>query len=408
MSSDKANKMDEPTHKTARLTIRKEELRDRYRVVIIGGGVSGCGLAYALAKMGVTDVLVLERKYLTAGATGRCGGGIRQQWATEENIRLAMGSVKRFEVLADELGYDIEYVQGGYLILNYDEKEDKESKKKVALQNRLGLDSRYISPEEAKEIVPELNTEGVISATFCQTDGHANPFWVTEGYALAARRMGTHIITGVEALGFKIDGRRIASVKTSAGEIGAEVVVNAAGAWSAELARKAGVWLPNKPYRHEILATEPYKHFLDPMIISFSKGIYFSQTKRGEIVGGIGDPHEPSSYNMKSSFRFVERMAREMTKIVPLLKNVNIVRQWAGLYDVTPDARPILGHVPELDNFIQMNGYSGHGFMIGPMVSRLIAELIVYGETKTMPIDTLSVTRFKDMDLSEVESSVVG
>ncbi|MCD6461822.1 MAG: FAD-binding oxidoreductase [Thermoplasmata archaeon] len=382
-------------------------MKDRYHVVIIGGGVSGCGLAYTLSTMGITDVLVLEKRYLNAGATGRCGGGIRQQWSTRENIRLAMESVKRFEVLAEELEYEIEYEQGGYLILNYTEEEDEQSRKNVALQNSMGLDSRYISPEEAREIVPALNTSDILGATFCPTDGHANPFWVTEGYARAARRAGVEILTGIEATGFRTGDGRIEEVETTRGPVKADYVVNAAGAWSATLAARAGVELPNRPYRHEILATEVYRHFLDPMVISFSKGIYFSQTKRGEIVGGIGDPNEPSGFNMKGSLNFLHRMAREITHIIPSFRNLNVVRQWAGLYDVTPDARPILGAVPELDNFIQMNGYSGHGFMISPMCARLTAEIIAYGRTKTMSIDTLTVDRFRRGDL-EMEANVVG
>jgi len=388
-------------------TFRNTEMRDSYEVVIIGGGVSGCCLAYDLARMGCSDVLVLEKDYLTAGATGRCGGGIRQQWSTEENVRLAMGSVARFEQLEEELQFPIELKQGGYLILSYTEEEDRRSRKNVALQNSLGLDSRYITPQDALEIFPLLNIDGVVSATFNQSDGTANPFWITQAYALNARELGADIVTGVEVKDIHLEDGRVTGVDTTRGHIKANWVVNAAGARSTEMAAKVGVTLPNKPYRHEILATEVIKPCMDPMVICFSTGIYFSQTARGEIVGGIGDPLEQSSFNTRGSLRFMERMSREVARLVPTFTDLGVVRQWAGLYDVTPDARPVLGNVPGIENFPQMNGYSGHGFMIGPMCSQVTAELIIHGKTKTMDISALNVDRFEDMSQVK-EMSVVG
>ncbi|RLF48150.1 MAG: FAD-binding oxidoreductase [Thermoplasmata archaeon] len=381
-------------------------MKDKAEVVIIGGGVNGCGLAYVLAKNGMDDVVVVERNYLGSGATGRCGGGIRQQWSTEENIKLAMESVRVFEKLSDELEYDIEYEQGGYLILAITEDEVEQFRKNVALQNSLGLNSKMLSPDEAKEIVPYLDENEFIAATFCNTDGHANPFRVVEGYARMAKKLGVEIYTHTEVKGFKVDHGRIVDVVTDKGVIRAKYVVNAAGAYSARIAKMAGVELPNKPYRHEILATEPYEHFLDPMVISFHYGIYFSQTKHGEIVGGIGDPEEKPSYNIRSSMRFVTRMARVITKLMPVFKNINIVRQWAGLYDVTPDARPILGPADTVENFLQINGFSGHGFMISPAVTRITADYILYGREDEM-LRKLSMSRFKE-GIAEREASVVG
>jgi len=376
-------------------------MRNKAEVVIIGGGITGCGVAYNLAKMGLTDVVLVEKNFLSSGATGRCGGGIRQQFTTEWNIRLAMESVKRFEKMNDELDIDIEYEQGGYLVITDDEKELEEFKKNVKLQNKLGLDSKLITPSEAKEIVPYLNEDNILGATFCQSDGHAYPFRVVQGYAKKAREMGVEINKFTEVKSIKKEDNKIKSVVTDRGEIKTNIVVNAAGAYSREIAGMIGVEMPNKPFRHEILATERYKHILDPMIISFKYGIYFSQQKHGEIVGGIGDPDEPSSYNIKSSLKFVERFTSVLGKIVPAFKNLNIVRQWAGFYDVTPDAKPILGYTEGIDTLIQANGYSGHGFMVAPRVTELIAELIVDGKT-SMPIDELNLKRFEGETVGEV------
>ncbi|MEA1994310.1 MAG: FAD-binding oxidoreductase [Euryarchaeota archaeon] len=375
-------------------------MKSKAEVVIIGGGVTGCGIAYNLAEKGLTDVCLVEKSFLSSGASGRCGGGIRQQFTTEWNIKLAMGSVKQFEGMSEELGVDIEYEQGGYLVVSKNKEEFEEFKKNVKLQNKLGLESEVLTPSDAKEIVPQLNTDGLVGATFCQTDGHAYPFKVVEGYAKRAEEMGIEINKFTDVKDIKTKDNKIQSVLTDKGEIKTNTVVNAAGAYSPKIAEMVGVEMPNKPYRHEIMATERYDHTLDPMIISFESGIYFSQQKHGEIVGGIGDPVEPSSYNTRSSLRFIKRFARHLGELVPAFKNLNIVRQWAGFYDVTPDARPNLGYTKDVDTMIQANGYSGHGFMVAPKVTELIAELIVDGKT-SLPIDELNLNRFEEGTVGE-------
>jgi sarcosine oxidase subunit beta len=368
-------------------------MREKADVVVIGGGITGCGTAYNLAKKGYTDVIVLERQALCAGGSGRCGGGIRQQFTTEANITLAMESVRLFEQLSEDLDTDIEYEQGGYLIIAYEDEVDQ-FKKNVSLQNSLGLDSKFITPEEAREIVPLLNIDPIAGATFCQTDGHANPFRVVHGYARKAQEMGVEINRFTNVTGIAVEDGQIQSVETDKGKIKTNTVVNAAGAYSRDIAAMAGVDLPNNPYRHEILVTEPLEHVLDPMIISFKTGVYFSQQNHGSIIGGIGDPEEPSSYNLSGSLRFLKRMAKTVVELVPAFGHLNILRQWAGLYDVTPDAQPILGWTEGVDRFCQANGYSGHGFMIAPKVTELIAELIVDGKP-SMPIDDLNLKRFE-------------
>ncbi|MBU6997474.1 MAG: FAD-binding oxidoreductase [Theionarchaea archaeon] len=368
-------------------------MREEADVVVIGGGVTGCGIAYNLAKKGLTDVIVLERQVPCVGASGRCGGGIRQQFTTDANITLAMESVRLFEQLSVELDTDIEYEQGGYLIIAYEDEVDQ-FKRNVRLQNSLGLESRFITPEEAREIVPLLNIDPIAGATFCQTDGHANPFRVVHGYARKAQKMGVEISKFTAVTGIVVEDGQIRAVKTDKGTIKTNTVVNAAGAYSRDIASMVGVSLPNKPYRHEILVTEPVEHVLDPMVISFKTGVYFSQQKHGPIIGGIGDPEEPSSYNISASLRFMKRMARTVVELVPAFGHLNVLRQWAGLYDVTPDAQPVLGWTEGVDQFCQANGYSGHGFMIAPKVTELIAELIVDGKP-SMPIDDLNLKRFE-------------
>ena len=374
-------------------------------VVIIGAGITGVALAYTLARRGVRDVVILERSFPGAGATGRCGGGIRQQFTTAPNIRLAMGSVQIYERLSQELDYDIEYVQGGYLVLAETAEEVALQRRAVALQNELGLPSRTLTPEEVPEIVPLFDASTIAGATFCPTDGHANPFRVVEGYLRAARRLGVALEKGTEVVGLEVKGGRVTRVMTNRGPISPGVVVNAAGAWSRQIAHMAGVELPNQPVRHEILVTESVQPFTEVMVISLHTGIYFSQTAQGQILGGIGDPEERPGYEIRSSLKFLRRFLSELVRHLPALGQLSVLRQWAGLYDVTPDAQPILGPTPGLPNFIQANGYSGHGFMIAPKVAEILADYIERGEVSE-DLARLSLARFEGE--VEGEAFVVG
>ena len=375
-------------------------------VAIIGGGINGCSLAYELSKKG-KDVVVLEKNYLASGATGRCGAGIRQQWSTKENAILAIKSVKKFECLTDELEADIGLRQGGYLIAIHDEEEMKQAEKNVKMQRSLGLEVEILDEQGIKEVVPILDVKGMdaIAATFCPTDGHADPFKTTYAYANAAMKNGAKIYRFTEVKDILTKDKKIVGVKTNRGEIKTSIVVNAAGAWSKEIAKMVGIELPNMPYRKEILVTERMKHIFDAMVISFKDGIYFSQQEEGQILGGIPSPEEKPGYHTMPTFSFLRHMAKTLTRYAPVLKHINVIRQWTGFYDVTPDARPILGEV-DVEGFIQCNGFSGHGFMLAPMVAQLLAELIVDGKT-SLPIKNLLLERFKKMKI-ERERSVVG
>ncbi|MBD3368305.1 MAG: FAD-dependent oxidoreductase [Candidatus Eisenbacteria bacterium] len=364
--------------------------------VIIGGGVVGSSLAYYLAKRGMTNCVVLEASYLSSGATGRCGGGIRQQWSTEPNARLAIESMALWKGLEDELDRDIEFLQGGYLVLGYTDDDVRQFEANVELQRGLGLDVEVLTPTEIRDrAAPGLDTRGVRLATYCSSDGSANPFLTTQAYADAARRLGVEFELFTPVGRVLVEGGRVTGVETERGTVSAPVVVNAAGSHSLLLARTAGIELPITPWRREILVTEPVERFLDPMVISFSFGIYFRQTRHGAVIGGFADPDEQPGFNQTSSLDFLTTMSRKLGRLMPRLASVKIVRQWAGLYDATPDGQPILGHVPEVDGFIQACGFSGHGFMIAPKVSSLLAQLIT-GERPDLDIDRLNLRRFAD------------
>lgn len=369
-------------------------------VVIIGGGIIGTAIAYNLAKKGVKDIVLIEKKYLSSGSTGRCGAGVRSQWGTEMNCLLARESIKFLENINEELGYerDCEFKQGGYLLLASTDKEVNQFKKNIELQNRLDIPSRMITLEEAKEIVPFLNTDGVIGAAFCAKDGHANPFLVVDAYATAAKRLGVEILTFTEVTGINVENGAITGVKTNKGDISTKKVVNAAGGYAQVVSKMCGIDLPNYAERHQILVTEPVNPVLGPMVMSFSLNFYIQQTPHGSFIMGYGDANEPRDFNINSSWEFIEEMARKATGILPILKDLRVVRQWSGLYELTPDRQPIIGGHPKVEGYYMATGYSGHGFMLGPVTGQLMAQLIL-GEELSIDISKLDAGRFERNEL---------
>lgn len=374
--------------------------------VVVGGGIQGVAVAYQLATRGLRPLLV-EQGYLASGSTGRCAAGVRQQWGTEMNVLLARASIKMFERMEEELDYPrgIEFKQRGYLILAYHERQWEQFLRNVALQRSLGVPVEVLSPEGAREIVPYLNVEGVVGATFCPEDGHINPFRAVEAYAQAAVRLGAEIWTFTRVTGIAVEGGRVVAVHTTRGDISTPVVVNTAGPWSDQVARMAGLEIPTYAQRHQILVTEPVGPVQGPMVISFFHGLYCQQTPHGSFIMGLGDPHEPRNLDCGATWRFLEEMAAVVTKMLPPLAELRVVRQWAGSYDMTPDAQPILGPAPEVEGYYYSVGFSGHGFMLAPMTGKLLAQLIT-GEEPDIAVDRLGPNRFARGELI-LEPSVV-
>ena len=375
--------------------------------VVIGGGAVGVSIAYNLAKLGAGKVVLVEKEYLTSGATGRCGAGVRMQWGTETNCLLSRDSVRMFEHLPEllEVKGDIEFKQGGYLLLAYTDKMVEQFKANLTLQNSLDIPSRWVTPAEAQAIVPHLNIDGLLGGTFCHQDGHCNPFKVTSLYAEAAKRLGVEICTHTEVTGIEVECGQVVRVNTSHGDIATHTVVNAAGGHAKLIGRMAGVELPIYPERHEILVTEPVEAMQNPMVMSFFHNLYCQQTPHGSFIMGVGHPDEPEGYNIEASWQFLIEMASKVTKLLPPLANLNIVRQWAGLYDMCPDRQPILGGSEGVSGFYTAAGFSGHGFMISPVTGRLVAEMVLGKETD-IPVHVFAADRFEKGNLF-IEPSVV-
>ncbi len=375
-------------------------------VVVIGGGSIGCSTAYNLARLGFRNVAVLEKGYLCRGSTGRCAAGIRQQWGTEMNCLVSRGSIKQFEVMNEMLEYedDVEFRQNGYLMITYSEKEAAMLKNNLPLQKRLGIPVQFLTIEEVKEIAPAVNTERVIASTICMEDGQANPFKVTDAYARAAKRLGVNFYTYTEVTGFRVEGNAIKAVLTERGEISTTIVVNATGAYARLISKMVGHDLPVKAERHQIVVTEPLEPFLKPLVMNFFHKSYCQQVVNGSMLIGYGDPHEPEGINYNCSWQFIRELAEKVIEQFPIMKNVNVIRHWAGHYGISPDGQPVLGPVPEIEGYFLALG-CGKGFMLSPMIGELVAQATA-GQKTTLPIDILNVERFEKGELI-VEPAVV-
>jgi sarcosine oxidase subunit beta len=365
---------------------------ERADVVIVGGGILGLSLAHQLTLRGVRDVVVLEGRYLNAGASGRNGGGVRAQWSTPTMVRLGLRSLELFGSFAGDTGVNGWFRRGGYLFLAPDGSQVKRLERNQAIQREQGMRTRILSPREACAVVPQLDGTRFVAASWNPDDGVVFPWPFLWGYAEAARSRGATVRTFTPVTGLDVQGGLVRAVETASGRIRCDTVVNAAGAWSPEVARLAGVTLPNRPTRHEILVSGPMKPWLGPLVSALGTGLYFSQSQRGEIVGGMGDPDEPAGISHGSTLRFLARFSRALVGYVPLTAGLPVMRQWAGSYDVTPDNNPILGAAGPA-NFLQLNGFVGHGFMMAPAVTEAMADWMT-GREKDEIFDRFTLDRF--------------
>jgi sarcosine oxidase subunit beta len=364
------------------------------RIVIVGAGIMGLFTAYHLASSGAGPITVVDRGWLSNGASGRNGGGVRQQWEIRETVRLARESVEAYRRFGREFGYNIWFRQGGYLFLAESEAEQQSLSQVISTVRSEGLEGKLLRPEEIPRYAPGLETRGLVGGSYLESDGTLYPFPALWALQEAIRRQGVELRLGTEVTGVRVENGRVAGVTTPAGTLPATVVVNAAGGWSADLSALAGLTVPNRASRHEILATEPLKPFLDPMVTRLRDGLYFSQTMRGEIVGGLSVDHPTGTQGgMPSSSAFLRAMSRALVGILPSIRHLGVLRAWSGFYDDTPDGLPVIGEDPRLGGFFHANGFGGHGFMLAPAASRRVA-LAVLREKSDLDPGLFSVDRF--------------
>lgn len=389
-------------------------------VAVVGGGIMGLALAYHLAllsgtgtkgKPGALSIAVLERSYLVSGASGRNGGGVRMQWGDAGNVRLMMESIELCKDLAQQLGINLWFRQGGYLFLARSEAGERRLQRNAELHAEVGAPTRLLTAAEAQGIVPQLAVDEVRLATFNPEDGVVFPWAFVWGYAAKAVERGVLLRTHTA-----VDRTEPADhgfvLRLSTGErLRARRVVNATGAWSGQLNRALGIDLPNRPHRHEILSSEPLKPFLDPLVVDLSSGLYFSQSTRGELVTGISLPDAPDgsdeTLTLHSSLRFLTHLSRTLVRLMPITAAMKVLRQWVGPYDVSPDGDAIVGPSPGHPDLIQVCGFTGHGFMMAPAAARLLARWLFDGTDHPM-LARWSPGRFADGAVARREDMIIG
>ncbi|PRQ06980.1 NAD(P)/FAD-dependent oxidoreductase [Enhygromyxa salina] len=401
---------------TASLGSRDAKLPDELDLLIIGGGVMGLSIAYNLARNhpgALGRVAVVERSYLVSGASGRNGGGLRMQWGDAGNVALMRESIELCRHLAQELGINLWFRQGGYLFLARTESGERRLHRNVAVHEQVGVPTRLLAAREALELVPQLDVSEVRVAAYNPEDGVVFPWPFVWGYAARAIAHGVAIRThtSVDALEPDADGGY--RVTLSTGErLRAARVINATGAWSVGINRGLGIELPNHPHRHEILSSEPLKPFLDPLVVDLETGLYFSQSTRGEIVTGITLPDPPGlvashEVELGSTLRFLSNVSRALIRVMPIARHLKPLRQWSGPYDISPDGDAMVGPSPDHPQLIQVCGFTGHGFMMAPAVGRMVARWLATGESHPM-LERWDPCRFRDGRQLRREDMIIG
>jgi sarcosine oxidase subunit beta len=374
-------------------------------VVIIGGGCMGASVAYHLTRRGVTDVVLLEReKMLATGSTGRNAGGVRHQFSNAANIQLSLESIHLLEHFADEVGHPIDFHQDGYLFLLSAPSSVETFRRNVALQRSLGVDVEWLDARGAAALAPGLNTEAVAAATFCARDGIADPNGVTMGFAKAAQAVGATIERDTEVTGIRVAAGRVAAVETTRGTIETRTVVNAAGPHARQIGLMAGVDVPVEPYRRHIFIASAPDGQPQPwpssriLVIDFDTTFYFHREGAG-LLFGMGDPHETPTFDLTVQWDFLPQVIEVAVKRLPALADAAISHAWAGLYEVTPDANPIIGPAREVEGLFLINGFSGHGFQHSPAAGRILADVIV-GRDPKFDLTPFALDRFTSGSIS--------
>ena len=374
-------------------------------VVIVGGGCMGASVAYHLARHGVTNVVLVEREQmLGTGSTGRNAGGVRHQFSNEANIRLSLESIALLERFADEVGQPIDFHQDGYLFLLARDSSVDTFRRNVALQRSLGVEVQWLDAGEAERLAPGLDAAGVAGATFCARDGIADPNGVTMGFVKAAQTAGVEVARDTEVTGVRVERGRIAGVETTRGTIETRKVVNAAGPHARQIGRMAGVDVPVEPYRrHIFIAAAPGEAaWRVPasriMVIDFDTTFYFHREGAG-LLFGMGDPDETPTFDTTVQWDFLPQVIDVAVQRLPALADASISHAWAGLYEVTPDANPIIGPAPGVEGLFLINGFSGHGFQHSPAAGRILADVIAEHDPR-FDLAPFDLRRFASSDVT--------
>lgn len=364
-------------------------------IVVIGGGVVGLSVAYHLAARGYRAVTVVEQHTLASGTTAKGTGGIRQQFSSAINIALSRRAVDYFAAFAERVGETIPYRRHGYLFLLNSPDQLAVFRANAVAQRAVGVPTEILDAADIHRINPSVRTEGLIGASYCPTDGSSRGPDVAVAFARRAAEMGVRILEHTTVVDIRHDGNgAITGVETTAGTLPAEVVVNAAGPWAAEIGRLAGVDLPIEPRRRQAFLTQPLPWLTDdlPVTIDFGTGAYLHPGFDGPVIGG-NDRNVAAGFDEVVDWSLVPPLLDALTHRFPAMRDVVIARGWAGVRDMTPDDHAIVGPVTAVPGFWMAAGFSGHGFMHAPVIGELLAAWLLDG-TPSLDLAPLRLERF--------------
>jgi sarcosine oxidase subunit beta len=378
---------------------RSVELGRSYDVVVVGAGVHGLAAAYYLAsRHGVRKVAVLDKGYLGGGGSGRNTAIIRSNYLTPEGVRFYDRSVRLYQGLSAELNFNVMFSRRGHLTLAHNDSSLRTMRWRAEVNKLLGVDSEVIGPEQIKALVPFMDTSSatrypILGALYHPPGGIVRHDAVNWGYARAADALGVEIHQSTEVTGISVQRGRVVGVRTTRGDVAAPVVINCTAGWASLIAEMAGVSLPIITHPLQAAVTEPVKMFLHAVVVSGSLHVYVSQTDRGELVFGAStDPY--ASYSMRGSLEFTEELARHVLELMPSIAELRVLRQWAGLCDITPDFSPVMGVTP-VEGFLVDVGWGTYGFKAGPAAGEAMAELAATGKTPEL-IAAFDLARFSE------------
>ncbi len=381
-------------------------MKDSASVVIIGGGVAGTSVAYHLGLKGMRDILLLEQNSIASGSSSKSDGIVERQFLSEFDILLR---VKSFEILHGLISKKtVDFSPIGYLRLTSDKDDLPKYRKSVTLQHLLGVtDVRFLVRDEIKKLLPFLKVEDLEGALYGPSDGMIDGSLLATSFAREAERFGATIMQNVSMIGIRQNqARRRYRVTTSQGEVDCDYLVNAAGAWARSIGKMIGVEIPVKPVRRQIVTLKvPYQNAGKmPFFIDMKSRLYMHGSGGGDTVHsgihldadiGAEPSAHPEKYDSGVDFHFTEQVASAIESRAPGLSGAVVTGGWAGLYEITPDSRPILGELPEFPGFLNCTGFSGYGIQLSPIAGRLIAELIANGKTETIKdLSPLGIRRF--------------
>ena len=376
---------------------RRYPLQDRYDVVIIGAGVHGLSTAYYLAKQGITNVAVIDKGYVGGGASGRNTAIIRANYLTKQGIPFFRESLRLYQDLAKELNFNLLFDQSGRLDLGHTDSAVYGLRMRTGVNRLLGVDSQMIGPSEIKKLVPAIDLREnkplpILAALYQSTAGVVRHDAVVWGYGRGADRLGVEIHPFTEVTGIVRENGQVVGVDVGEQRVGADIVMSATAGWSSNIARMVHLTLPLVTHPLQAFVTEPLKPFIKRSVSSANLHGYVYQTDRGEVVVGGGvDPY--SSYSQRSTLQTLEHLAANTLELFPFLRGVNVMRQWAGLCDMSPDYAPIMGKVDGLPGFLLSCGWGTWGFKAGPIGGFTMAELIATGKTPDL-IEPFNLRRF--------------